>query len=182
MCDAIAVGMGVALVGSFVKAKAQEDQGQAAKAANFRDADFSDRAAADAIRRGELKDLQVAMRGSSVVSRQRVIQSGTGFDVNVGSPKTTQDATQSVSDLDRQIVRRNASLEAYGLQARARSQRQSGLYGEAEGDNAASGTFLSGFSSAIMMGGKGAADTRSPYDMKVDALLASAPSAPDGEA
>jgi|SRR5438445_2253502 len=144
MCNAMFVGMGVAAAGTVMKGIAEKQRGEAAKRADYQSADASERAAADAIDRGNLKELQVTMHGSSVVAAQRVIQSGSGADVNIGAPKATQEGTQAVSDLDRAVVRRNAALEAYGLKARAQGQRQHGENAEAEGNNAMIGTFLGG--------------------------------------
>jgi hypothetical protein len=158
MCSAIAVGIGAQAFGTILKANAQVQQGRAAKTAANMSADASERAAADAIYRGSLKEMQVTMHGSAVVAAQRVAQSGSGLDVNVGGHRAVQTGTEAVTDLDRATVRRNAALEAYGLRERARGFRQQGEYAQAEGENAALGTFLSGIGSAIGQGGRYVAD------------------------
>jgi hypothetical protein len=158
MCSVIAVAMGVKAIGNIQQGIAAKQRGQAAKAAAYRSADAAERAAADAVQRGSLKDLQYTMQGSKVVAAQRVIQSGSGVDVNIGTTKAVQDATQAVSDVDRAVVRRNAALEAYGLRERARGLRQEGMYAEAEGDNAMVGTFLSGIGEMVGEGGKRVVD------------------------
>lgn len=182
MCDATFVGLGIAMVGTAVQGVAQRARGHAAKVADYRSADFADRAAADAVERGNLKELQVTMHGASVVAAQRVIESGTGADVNVGGAKATQDATTAMTEVDRAVVRRNAALEAYGLRERAGAYRQQGEYAEREGDNAAVGTFLSGIARGVGEAGKLYSDMRSADSLKTlraDKLLLDAP--PPGE-
>lgn len=167
MCNAIAVGMGAQAFGNVVKGAAQAQQGRAAADSLNRSADASERAAADAIDRGALKELQVTMHGSAVVAAQRVAQSGSGLDVNVGGSKAVQDATAAITDVDRATVRRNAALEAYGLRERARGFRQQGAYARAEGDNAMMGTFLGGIAGAVWQGGRFAVDqTDNSWDSK----------------
>lgn len=138
------VAMGAEGAAVVMQGMAAKKHGDAEKAADYLSADASERAAADAIERGKLKDLQVAMHGSAVLGEQRVVQSGTGADVNIGANKATQDATQGVSEVDRAVVARNAALEAYGLKQRARGQRQRGQNAAAAGEAAMWGTFLSG--------------------------------------
>jgi hypothetical protein len=144
-----------------MKGAAQQQQGRAAQEALNRSADTAERAAADAIERGAMKELQVAMHGSAVVAAQRVTQSGSGTDVNVGGNRVVQAAAEAVSAVDRATVRRNAALEAYGLREHARGYRQQGEYARAEGDNAMIGTFLSGIGGAVGQGGKYVADQAS---------------------
>lgn len=129
---------------TIMQGVAAKKHGDAVRDAAYLSADASERAAADAIERGKLKDLQVVMHGSSVIEAQRVVESGSGADINIGAPKATQDATQAISDVDRAVVTRNAALEAYGLAQRARGQRQQGQNAEAAGKAAMLGTFLGG--------------------------------------
>lgn len=144
MCDMKIVAMGAEGAATIMQGVAAKKRGDAERDAAYLSADASERAAVDAIERGKLKDLQVAMHGSSVIADQRVIQSGSGADINIGALKATQDATQAVSDVDRAVVTRNAALEAYGLTQRARGQRQRGQNAAAAGEAAMWGTFLGG--------------------------------------
>lgn len=144
MCDAISIGLAAQGTATLLKGSAQLQQGAAAKTAYNRSADSADRAAADAIERGEYRDLQVAMHSSAVIAEQRIVQSGTGGDVNAGGNLQTQLATSAVSDVDRAVVRRNAALAAYGLRLKSQALRQEGENAQTEGENAALGTFLGG--------------------------------------
>jgi hypothetical protein len=117
------------------------------------------RAAASAVERGNLKDLQEAMKGDAVVVQQLVAQSGSGADVNVGAPAATRRASGAVLEVSRKIVRYNAALEAMGLREHARRYYQEGENAEAEGKSAFVGTLLSGGAKMIGMGGKLAADS-----------------------
>lgn len=162
MCSFPAVAIAATGVASLMQGQAAKQHGEAVKTSDFQSADAAERAAADAVERGTLEDLKVALRRSAVVSAQRVAQSGTGADVNVGAPLATQGASEAVSDVDRAVVRRNAALEAFGLRERARGFRQQGMNAEAEGNAAQLGTFLSGIGKMIGMGGKIGADMNMP--------------------
>ena len=162
MCNAMMVGLGVQGVATVTKGFAQKQHGEAVMREDFRSADAAERAAGDAVYRGEIKEMQVAMQGSKVIAAQRVIQSGTGADVNIGAPKATQEATEAVTNVDRRMVVYNAQMQGYGLRMRARGFRQAGVNAAAEGKAAMTGTFLSGIAGAINQGGKVAADLRTP--------------------
>lgn len=161
MCDAITVSLAAKGVGTIMSSVAAQKQGQATKAADYRSADFAEKAAADAVEAGNLKELQTAMHGASVVAGQRVGMSGTGADVNTGGSLATQLGTQAISEVDRATVRRNARLHAYGLTAKAQDDRQRGLNAESSGNNAMLGTFLGGMGGLIGSAGKIAGDVTS---------------------
>lgn len=144
MCSYVAVAMGAQGAATLLKGAAAKAHGDAARDADYLSAGLSQRAAGDAVERGKLKDLQVALHTDAVVAEQRVIQSGTGADINIGGHKDTQDATEAVGAVDRKIVQYNAEMEAYGLKQRARAQYQRGANAEAEGKAAMLGTFLGG--------------------------------------
>lgn len=149
----LAMGTGTAL-----KTVASLQQADRARADAELTAQASDRAASDAVRRGELRDLQVAMRGSAVTAAQQVAQSGTGILTGVGASRTALEASSAVNEVDRRTVRINAALDAYGLRERSRAARQEGANAHASGVNAAVGTFLSGVASVSEKLGERAAD------------------------
>lgn len=144
MCDMTAVAIGGELVGTVISGVSAKQRGDAAKAENFRSADAAERAASDAVERGNLKGQQVAAHGSMIVSQERVAVSGTGADVNIGAPKSIQLATEAATEGDKKIIAHNAQMEAYGLKSKARNLRQRGVNAQAEGDAAMVGTFLGG--------------------------------------
>lgn len=154
MCEPTTIGLAISAVGTLAKADAQAKAGAAAKAADFNAASLAEQAAADAVRKGQFRDLQLALRGSQVVAEQRVAQSGSGVDVNTGGALQTQRGTEAVNELDRQEARRNGALAAYGLRMRAQVLRQEGEYGEAAGKSDAEGTFLSGAGQVGLGAGK----------------------------
>jgi len=161
------VGLGVQGLATVVKGVAAKKHGEAVQAEDFRSADAAERAASDATYRGEIKDIQMAMQGSRVVAAQRVIQSGTGADVNIGAPKATQEATEAVVAADRKMVIYNAAMQGYGLRMRARGFRQAGVNAATEGKNAMIGTFLGGIADMIKQGGKVASDIK-PGDEEIN--------------
>lgn len=154
MCDPMFVGIGAQGVGTLLQASALKQRGEAAKSVSDRNAFYAQQAAGDAIYRGTVKDLQETLRGSAVIAAQRVEESGSGVDMNVGGPAATGRASQAVIEVSRDIVRRNAALDAYGLRAHAQDQYQRGEYEEAEGNNAALGTFLGGLGKVATEGMK----------------------------
>lgn len=158
MCDAMAVGLAAKGVGTLIQGTAAQAQGRATRAADYRSADFAEKAAADAIEAGNLKDLSQAMHGAAVVATQRVAMSGTGVDINTGGSLATQLGTQAVNEVDRATVRRNARLHAYGLTAQAQGDRQRGENAAVAGDNAMLGTFLGGMGGLLGDAGKVVSD------------------------
>lgn len=144
MCDASMVILGANMAGRLMQANAQLQQGRAAKTVAGLNAERANEAAGQAIRRGELEELRATMQGEAVVSRQAVMESGTGADVNVGGPQATRRASEAVLEVTRRTIQVNAAYAAYGLRSRAQAYYQEGEYAEKAGENAALGTFLSG--------------------------------------
>lgn len=136
--------------GGLVQGVAAKNRADAASAEQNRDAQFAEQAAGDAVEKGNLIDLQEAMKGTAVTSAALVQQSASGAEVNSGGAQQVRSSTNAVVEVDRAIVRRNAQLEAYGLRAKARSHRQQAAYDTAEGKTAFWGSFLGG-----MVGGGG---------------------------
>lgn len=136
-------------IGSIFKASAQASQGRAAKSAADLSADYSERAAADAVERGNMREFEVTSRGEKILADQLSAQTNSGSDANVGGQLTTRQASRGNLDFDRALVRRNAAMEAYGLRARAQGQRQEGEYAKQAADDAALGTFLGGLADFV---------------------------------
>lgn len=168
MCSALGVGVGMMGVSTLMKGMAAKQQGEAAKRSENMTADEAERAASDAVERGRLKDLQVAMRGSRVVAAQRVAVSGGGADVNVGAPQAVGESTEAVNEVDRRTVTYNATMEAYGLRSQARAHRQRGENAAAEGEAAMWGTFLSGAGQIGGAAGRLATDVEMPTGPDAD--------------
>lgn len=160
----LAIGEGVNALGTYEKMQSEAKQGRAALQAHNLSADIEEMAAADAIERGKLKDMQTVMRGSLIVAEQRVMQSGSGTDANTGGNVQTQLSTGAITAVDRSIVVGNAIKEAYGLKLRAAGQRQEGMNAYRASQDAEMGTFLSGLAGVVGMGGKFATDQKGPSD------------------
>lgn len=140
-------------IGTIFKMNAQLAQGRAAKSAANLSADYSERAAADAVQRGNMREFEVTSRGEKILADMLSAQTNSGSDANVGGQLTTRQASRGNLDFDRALVRRNAAMEAYGLRARAQGQRQEGEYAMEAAEDAALGTFLGGL--ADFVGGAG---------------------------
>lgn len=144
MCDMTAVALGAEATGTLISGFAAKQRGDAARGEADRAANADERAAADAVERGKLKEAQVAAHGAAVVGEQRLFFSATGADVNIGAPKAVQEATEAATAADKRVVAYNATLQGYGLKLRARATRQRGANAQAEGNAQMVGTFLSG--------------------------------------
>lgn len=140
-------------IGTIFKMNAQLARGRAAKSAANLSADYSERSAADAVERGNMREFEVTSRGEKILADMLSAQTNSGSDANVGGQLTTRQASRGNLDFDRALVRRNAAMEAYGLRARAQGQRQEGEYAMQAAEDAALGTFLGGL--ADFVGGAG---------------------------
>lgn len=144
MCDMTAVAIGAVGAGTLMQAAGEKQRGAAQKAEDFRSGESAERAAAQAVERGNLRGAQVAARGSEMVAEQRVMFSGTGADINVGAPRAVTQSTEAATEGEKKIVAYSAAMEGYGLKLRARSAFQRGKNAEAEAEARMVGTFLGG--------------------------------------
>ena len=155
MCEPVTVAaVSAQIVGGILKSQAQLAQGEATALSYGLSADSAQRAAADAVERGQLKDLQVALRASAVTSAAAVQQSASGSDASVGGAFAARKSTEAIAEVDRKTVARNAALEAYGLREHARGYLQQAANARAAAKNAAAGAFLSGIVGAAASASK----------------------------
>jgi hypothetical protein len=104
-----------------------------------------------AVQQGEQQALKVGMQGRFQAGQIKIGQASSGFDVNSGSNKQVQQSQHSMTMLDTDIVRSNASKTAYGFREQgAVAEAQSNLYTMA-GNNAMEAGFMN-FGTSILGG------------------------------
>jgi hypothetical protein len=107
----------------LLKELGQRQEADAQAAQLRRNADLADRAAADALQRGEQKAWRVRMTGERRMSLQKVAYAHAGVDVSSGTPLRAMSETAMVTALDAQVERNNAFREAWGYRKQAANMR-----------------------------------------------------------
>lgn len=134
MCNPVlgfmAVSMVISAVGAIQQANAANDQADYIDQVAKQNAVMNERAAQDAIKRGDREERLHALRTSQEKSQKRSALAAGGFDVNFGSSLVAQADVQAMGDIESGTIRSNAAREAYGIrvqgvkeQARAEGER-----------------------------------------------------------
>lgn len=136
------------LAATGYSAYAQHQAGKQQQKIANRNADLLDRAADDALARGE-EEAKAARRSTKLlVGQQRVAAASQGLDVNTGTAATLQDQAMAHGAADELQIRKNAWREAWGIKTQGRNQRMEGAYARRAGTNNAIGTTLGGSGTA----------------------------------
>lgn len=155
MCEAATIAsISIMLAGTALKASAAAAQGRAASEIAKLNAAQAEEQAATAVTRAILPGMRATMRGGRVIAAQRLAYSMSGVDVNVGSPTDVARDTRIISDLDEEVIRNNAELEARGFRTRAQAYYQQGANAEAEARNAILSSIIGGVGGAASVGAK----------------------------
>lgn len=72
-----------------------------------------------ALEAGESEAKRSGLTTGFTIARQKVAQSGSGFDVNSGSAAAVRDATRDIGIVDQNTIRTNAGRKALGYRNRA---------------------------------------------------------------
>lgn len=138
-------------VSSLFNAQASYNQGKYLDKVAKVNAGISDRAAADAIERGDLQADQQRDLTQQVIGSQRTAYAANGIDVNTGSAGIVQNDTAALGELDALTIINNAAREAYGYKVQAMDQRQQGKLAKYQGKMNAIGSILGGLEQGAMM-------------------------------
>jgi hypothetical protein len=98
-------------------------QASAAKQTAKVNATLADRAAADALARGEKQAMDLRRQGSLMMGSQRAALAARGLDLQEGTPADLQDQTDFFSQSDQATARTNARKEAAGYMTQAGGYR-----------------------------------------------------------
>lgn len=138
----------VTMFGAGMSAYGQVQAGRAHEALANRQAQVAEQQAQDAIARGQVAEERRRLQTRQQIGAQRAAYASQGVDVNVGTPVDTQTDTASIGELDAQMIRRNAQLEAWGYRTGAADVRARGDIAAEEGKMGAFQTILGGASRA----------------------------------
>lgn len=131
-----------AVVGDVKNAKAAKKLGDA-------NAAIAEQQAEDAIARGKEGVAQVGQQERSLKGSQRAALAAQGIDIGSGSAADVIANDESLSELDKIAIRRNAQREAHGFELQAAAYRKGGQLQAANYQNQAYGTLLSGATQMI---------------------------------
>lgn len=143
LAAAQAAAAGVSAYGSY-------EQGQTAKKIGGNNAIMAERAAQDAIRRGEEASQEARRKADQLRGLQRARMAANGLDLGVGSAASIVDQTDFFSAVDQATARNNGRQQAW-------SDRAQGANFTASGDAAAKQANLTAFGT-ILGGGAQVAD------------------------
>ena len=107
-------------------------------------AGLADRAAGDALQRGQYQEGRDRLQSDRLQAQQKAGYAAAGVDVKSGSALDVLSDTSEMSDLDARIIQNNAAREAFGYTSQARSQRRQADITEQTAADQAEGTILSG--------------------------------------
>lgn len=148
------------VAGAYAQSQAIKAQGDYGKQVAQTNAELSDAAAADAIKRGE-KDTNAAVRRSRIaVGAQRAAFGANGSDVNSGSAADVVNQTQTIGALDALTIKNNAQREAWGYKMQSSNYRAQGDMAEITAQGEANQTLLNGGLRAISSAAEGVAASR----------------------
>ncbi len=129
-------------------AYAQNEAGKAQQDISNRNAKLLDRAADDALERGNEEALGARRRTRLLVGEQRAAGAAQGLDVNTGVVADLQSQAEGWGVHDEATIRRNAFHEAWGIRTQASNARVGGRYARRAATNQAIGTTLGGVGQA----------------------------------
>ncbi len=163
MCTPLIIGgIAIAGVGTALSASAAKGRGAYAKSIADRNARMAEIQAADSVSRALLPAVRARMRGGQVIGVEEAHYGASGVLVGVGSPGDVTLQTRIFSNLDEEVIRTNAALEAFGYRTKAQAYRQEGEYAEAQVKNEVFASVIGGVGRMLAIGAKGAMDVSNP--------------------
>lgn len=156
MCELATAALAVAAVGAGVSAYGQYQAGQAAKdqasyqsAVARNNAILAERAAQDALARGELAERKQNIQTAQLLGRQKAVFAANGVDPNLGSALDLTTDTAGFGKLDALTIRANAEREALNYRTQGMNfQGEAGL-ADARGRSAATAGMIGAGSTAL---------------------------------
>ena len=119
-------GMAASAVGGILGGIGAQKTGQA-NAAAYRykagvallNKQINEQNASWAIQSGDTKAQVEGMKSREAIASTKVVQSGSGFDVNSGSNERVRDTQTDVAQFDQNVIRWDAAKTAYGYETKA---------------------------------------------------------------
>ncbi len=142
MCEPMTLMMAASAVGGGLSAFGTWRQGQIEKKVAENNAVMAERAADDAIRRGEQEAQQVQRQTAALKANQRVGMAAHGLDLSYGTAQDIQDQTDFFGQSDVATTRQNAFNEAWNQRENAKQLRYQGKAAAQQANLAAVGSLL----------------------------------------
>jgi hypothetical protein len=150
---ASAASAAAAAYGAYQQGQAGKAQGAYQSAVMRNNQILAERAAQDAVARGDAARIQREQEGAKLKGRQRAVLAGNGVDVNSGSAVDITSDTEADTKFDALMIRSNAEREAGGFRAQGMNFGADAELAQMKGDQAATaGTLGAG---ASLLGGAG---------------------------
>jgi hypothetical protein len=114
------------IAGGIVSGMGAQEAGQAqANAYNYKagvaliNKQVNEQNASWAIQSGETQAMEKGLKDRAKIAQEKVVQSGSGFDVNTGTASRVRDDMSSASAFDQNVIRWDAAKTAYGYEIKA---------------------------------------------------------------
>jgi hypothetical protein len=137
------------LIGAGISAYGERQAGRYAQAVANRNAQISEAAAADAIRRGREEAAIHRMRARRLIGEQKATYGAAGVETESGSPLDVLSDTAMLGELDARTALSNAEREAWGLRTQGWNFSLQGRLARSAARYNAWGSAFSGSASAL---------------------------------
>lgn len=158
MCDLVtALTIGSTVVGAAGQIQAGNAQAAAsrynAQVAEM-NAKMADRAARDAIERGQIEEQNKRREIAAIQGRQQAAMAANGVDLTFGSPLDTLVDTAVLGEIDALTIRRNAAREAYDYEVQGVNYRADATLARMNASSATSGGYMGALGTVLGGGAK----------------------------
>lgn len=109
------IGTGVSVMGAQQQAAAQRQQADYAAAVAQNNKTLAERAANDALQRGQIEEANQRRKTEALKGRQRAVLAANGVALDTGTPLDVLSDSAGFGELDALTVRANAEREALGF-------------------------------------------------------------------
>jgi hypothetical protein len=151
--DPISLGVGslvLQAIGTGAKAFGEYSAGQDAARVAEQNAQLAERAAGDALSRGEEQAARIRGETDRLIGSQRAAYGAAGVELGYGSPLDVMVGSRRVSEQDIATTRLNAARESWGYRAQAQQFRQGGQAAAQAGALSALGTGIAGGTQTLL--------------------------------
>ncbi|MDX9690533.1 MAG: hypothetical protein RBT70_08775 [Alphaproteobacteria bacterium] len=162
---ATVLSTGMTMYGQYQQGRAQQSQMNYQAAVDRNNKIISDRAAEDAIKRGQAEEEKHRRQVQQVKAQQRVGFAARGIDLGSDNVLDTLSDTAMFGELDALTIRNNAAREAYGYQVQGMNYEASAANKVLAGKNARSAA-NTGMFTTLLSGASTVAESWQNYNAK----------------
>lgn len=149
-----AASVGFSVLSGILSGMAKYQAGKANAATDRGNAVLAERAAGDAVLRGQHAAALAKMRGGAVKGQQKAAVAASGASVSSGSALDLLADTSLMTDMEVSTISSNAAREAWGYRSQATQFRNRANRSEDQGRQAFAGDILGGVTQAAFYGSK----------------------------